>query len=71
MVIMAHQAVSMDHHPNAFMRVGQGIQNGVEVRGGVKDRLASASTIPDMRAFPLVFDPDGSRHGPKLPISIL
>ena len=71
MVMITHQAVPMDHHPKAFMRFGQGIQKGVEVRGGVKDRLAASSTIHDMIAHPLVFDPDGSRHSPNLPNSIL
>ena len=71
MVVIAHQTVPMDHNSKAFMNFGQGIQKGVEVRGGVKDRLASASTINDMIARPLVFDPDGSGHGPNIPNSIL
>ncbi len=71
MVVLAHQAVPMDHNPKAFMSVGQGIQKGREVRDGVKDRLATSSSIHDLIARPLVFDPEGSRQGPKLPNSVL
>ena len=71
MVVVAHQAVPMDHHPKAFMSFGQGLQKGLEVRGGVKDRLATSATIHDMIARPFVFDPDGSRHALNIPNSII
>ena len=38
-VMMAHQAVPMNHQPKVFMRGGEGIEKGVVVRIGVKDPL--------------------------------
>ena len=45
MVMMAHQAVPMNHQPQAFMRGGKGIQKGVVVRIGVKDPLPPAPAL--------------------------
>ena len=38
-VMMAHQAVPMNHQPKALMRGGEVIKKGVIVRIGVKDLL--------------------------------
>ncbi len=47
--MMAHQAVPMNHQPNAFMRGGEGIEKGVVVRIGVKDPLPpSPSPSPSL-----------------------
>lgn len=71
MVVIVHQTVPLDYQPKAFMRFGQGIQKGVKVREGVKNRSAFSASIHEMIARPLVFDPDRSPHGPKLPSFIL
>ena len=66
MVVISHQAKRMNHEAKAFLRFGQRGQKGGVVRRRVKDALPSASPIHDMRAGPLKFDPDGSRHGGHL-----
>jgi len=60
MVMMAHQAVPMNHQPKAFMRVGEGIQKGVVVCIGVKDPLRPLPSIHHMIQRMVVFYADGS-----------
>jgi len=62
MVMMAHQAVPMNHQPKAFMRGGEGIEKGVVVRIGVKDPLPPSPSLHHMINRMVVFYANGSGH---------
>ncbi len=62
MVMMAHQAIPRNHQPQAFMRVGEGIQKGVVIRIGVKDPLPPSPLLHHMIQRMVVFYADGSGH---------
>jgi len=58
-VMMAHQAVPMNHQPQAFMGVGEGIEKGVVGRIGVKDPLPPSPSLHHMINRIVVFSADG------------
>ena len=61
-VMMAHQAVPMNHQPKAFMRGGEGIEKEVVVRVGVQDPLPPSPPLHHMIQRMVVFYADGSGH---------
>ncbi len=60
MVMMAHQAVPMNHQPQALMRGGEGIEKEVVVRIGVKDPLPPSPPLHHRIQRMVVFYADGS-----------